>query len=437
MVKGGFILKRSHLSTDISPNLDGEDVVLSGWVEIKRDLGKIKFIVLRDYKGRVQITLPPKTSVNVIKIFDNLGKEDVITVKGKIKTMANAPGGVEIIPNDIVILNKAIVPLPLEITGRISADLDTRLDNRILDLRTPKTNSIFKIRNLALSTMRDFFYEQDFIEINTPKIIASSTEGGTELFPVAYFEKEAFLAQSPQLYKEQLISTFEKVFEIAPVFRAEESSTTRHLAELIMVDFEIAFSDYNSVMDICELLLDKIFKIVNQKCKNELSILKKKLQVPEKPYPKYTYSQIIDILAKDGFELIWGEDLSTTAIRKLGEIVPGPYFIIDWPTKEKPFYAAPKKDKPEVCESFDMMYGWLELASGATRIHEKDLLINRIKEKGMQPEAFDYHLKVFDWGMPPHAGCGLGLARIVMALTGIENIREAVLFPRDRIRLIP
>ena len=204
-----------------------------------------------------------------------------------------------------------------------------------------------------------------------------------------------------------------------------------------MIDFEMAFADYQTVMNSCEALLDKIFKDTKKECPNELEILKVNLQTPKLPYPRYTYDQILSMLAKDGLEIPWGEDLSTIAIRKLGELVKGPYFIIDWPTKEKPFYVSPKKNNPNVCESFDMMYGWLELASGATRIHNKELLVERIKEKGMRPEAFDFHLKVFDWGMPPHAGCGLGLARIVMILTGLENIREAVLFPRDRIRLTP
>ncbi|MHA1409321.1 MAG: aspartate--tRNA(Asn) ligase, partial [Candidatus Odinarchaeia archaeon] len=278
-------MKRTHLSVDINPKLDGEEVILSGWVETKRDLGKIKFLILRDYKGKVQITLPPKTAEEIVKIFDSLSKEDVITVKGYVKEMPKAPAGAEVIPTGITILNKAVTPLPLEITGRINADLDTRLDNRILDLRRPKSNAIFKIRNSVIQSVREFFIEKDFMEINSPKIIASSTEGGTELFPVAYFEKEAFLAQSPQLYKEQLTSTFEKVYEIAPVFRAEESSTTRHLSELIMIDFEMAFSDYNDVMDICESMLDKVFKDVNKKCREELKLLNPDFQVPKTPYP--------------------------------------------------------------------------------------------------------------------------------------------------------
>ncbi|MHA1755115.1 MAG: aspartate--tRNA(Asn) ligase [Candidatus Odinarchaeia archaeon] len=430
-------MERTHLSCDINPTKDGEKTQLLGWVDVKRDLGKIKFIILRDYKGKLQVTLPPNTSKEVVDVFNKINREDVIEVKGYIKSMPKAPNGAEVIPEEINIMNKAIAPLPIETSGRVSADLDTRLDNRILDLRRPKTNAIFKIRNKVLQSIREFFNKNDFIEINTPKIIASATEGGTELFPVAYFDKEAFLAQSPQLYKEQLTSVFEKVYEIAPVFRAEESNTTRHLAELIMVDFEIAFSDYIKVMNITEALLDHVFNKVNVDCQNELQLLNADFKVPETPYPRYTYDEIIKLLSKKGIEISWGEDLNTIAIRKLGEEIKGPYFITDWPTAEKPFYVNPKKDNPNICESFDLMYSWLELASGATRIHEKNTLIEQIKNKGMRPESFDFHLKVFDWGMPPHAGCGIGLARLIMIITGEENIRETVLFPRDKNRLTP
>jgi aspartyl-tRNA synthetase len=288
-----------------------------------------------------------------------------------------------------------------------------------------------------LIAIRNFFIENDFIEVQTPKIIASATEGGTELFPVAYFDKEAFLAQSPQLYKEQLTSVFEKVYEIAPVFRAEESNTTRHLSEIVMLDMEAAFHDYNDIMNFCERLLDRVFKEIIDKCQDELSILKQKLQRPKTPYKRYSYSEIIEILESNGVEIKWGDDIDTFALRKLGELIKEPYFIKDWPTKNKPFYISPRKDNPEISESFDLMYSWLELASGGTRIHQKELLVDRIKEKGMRPESFDFHIKTFDWGMPPHAGCGIGLARLLMAVAGLENIREAVLFPRDRYRLTP
>ncbi len=417
--------------------MEGCKVKLLGWVEVKRDLGKIKFIILRDYKGKIQITIPPTSSVELAEIFNKLSREDVIAVSGVVKNTPQAPNGVEVIPSEINIINKAVSPLPLELTGKVKVELDTRLDYRILDLRTARANAIFRINNVMLITIRNFFIENDFIEVHTPKIIASATEGGTELFPVAYFDREAFLAQSPQLYKEQLTSVFEKVYEIAPVFRAEESNTTRHLSEIVMLDMEAAFQDYNDIMNFCESLLDRVFKEVIDRCQNELEVLKKNLQRPKTPYKRYSYSEVLEILSNNGVEIKWGDDIDTLALRKLGELIKEPYFIKDWPTKSKPFYISPRVDNPEVSESFDLMYGWLEIASGGTRIHKKELLINRIKEKGMRPESFDFHIKTFDWGMPPHAGCGIGLARLLMAITGLDNIREAVLFPRDRYRLTP
>ncbi|MEM2109830.1 MAG: aspartate--tRNA(Asn) ligase [Candidatus Odinarchaeota archaeon] len=425
------------MSKDIHPSMAGQKVKLLGWVEIKRDLGKIKFIILRDYKGRLQVTFPPDVSKELTDTFNRLGREDVISISGIVKNMPQAPKGVEILPEEIKIINKSISPLPLELTGKVKVELDTRLDNRILDLRTARSNAIFKINNVVLTAVRNFFVENEFIEIHTPKIIASATEGGTELFPVAYFDKEAFLAQSPQLYKEQLTSVFEKVYEIAPVFRAEESNTTRHLSEIVMLDVEAAFTDYDDIMNLCERLLDQVFAEVISKCSEELAALKQKLTRPKIPYKRYTYSEVIEILSNNGVEIKWGDDIDTLALRKLGELLKEPYFIKDWPTEGKPFYIAPRSDKPEISESFDLMCGWLEIASGGTRIHQKDLLINRIREKGMRPESFDFHIKTFDWGMPPHAGCGIGLARLLMALTGLDNIREAVLFPRDRYRLTP
>jgi len=428
--------RRTHYSTQIGPDLDGKEVTVFGWAERIRDLGGIKFIILRDSHGRVQITVP-ETNEIVSKKAKSIGKEDVIGVKGVVKEMDRAPGGAEIIPNQIKLLNTAISPLPLELTGKVEAELDTRLNARILDLRRPRPYAFFRLRHGVSRYTREFLIDQGFLEIHTPKIISSATEGGTELFPIAYFEDEAFLAQSPQLYKEVLTAVFEKVFEIAPVFRAEESSTTRHLAELIMIDIEQAFATADDIMKISEELIAYVMRETIENYKNELKTLKSKITPPSTPFPRYTYDEILEILNKKGIKISWGEDLHTQAIRTLGEIFPGPYFITDWPIAEKPFYIAPKEDNPKLAEGFDLMYGWLELASGGTRVHNKSLLIQRLEEKGLNPLSFEFHLKAFDWGMPPHAGCGIGLARTLMVLTGAQNIREVVLFPRDRHRLTP
>ena len=430
--------RRTHFSSEISPKLDGLEVIVCGWVQRTRQLGKLIFIVLRDREGTLQITVHKnKVTSSLFEKLRKLKTEYVIAVKGVVRASKEAPRGVEILPKEAKILNITNLPLPLDPAGKVPADLDTRLDARIVDLRRPKSFAIFKIRHALLQNIREFFVKKGFIEVNTPKIIATATEGGTELFPVSYFDRVAYLAQSPQLYKEELTAAFEKVFEIGPVFRAEEHRTTRHLAELIMVDIEEAFATAEDAMRILEELTIYVFQKLKTECAAELKTLERTLEIPKTPFPRYTYDEILKMLEKDNIAIPWGEDLPTPALRKIGEQLKGPYFITDWPTKSKPFYIKPRNDNPEVCESFDFMWGWLELASGGTRIHNKELLIERLKSQGLNPESFKYHLQTFDWGMPPHAGFGLGLARLLMIICGVNNIRECVLFPRDIDRLTP
>jgi len=293
------------------------------------------------------------------------------------------------------------------------------------------------IRHTTLEATRDFLLKKGFVEVNTPKIISSATEGGAELFPVAYFEREAFLAQSPQLYKEQLVINFEKVFEIGPVFRAEKSHTRRHVTEFVSIDIEEAFATAEDVMKVAEELMQYVCRFVKDKCQKELKILKHEIEVPKIPVRRFTYDKILEELAEEGVKVSWGEDLPTPAYRTLGQLHPHFYFIVDWPTSLKPFYIKPHDDNPETSEGFDLMWHWIEIASGGTRVHDKDLLVRRLEEKGLSPESFKYHVQTFDYGMPPHAGWAIGLERLVMMLTGIKNIREVILFPRDRFRLTP
>jgi aspartyl-tRNA synthetase len=275
------------------------------------------------------------------------------------------------------------------------------------------------------------------MEVFTPRIIVSATEGGSALFPVAYFTREAFLAQSPQLYKEQLCLDFEKVFEIGPFFRAEESHTRRHLSEFISVDIEQAFASADDVMNVLEELIHTVCKDVAQNCTRELELLGHKIKVPEVPFKRVTYSKVLEELEAEKIHINWGEDIPTTAYRALGKLHPYYYFITDWPTKTKAFYIQPQDKNPELSEGFDLMWHWVELSSGGTRIHSKELLTKRLSEQGLSIESFKTHLQAFDYGMPPHAGWGLGLARLVMVLTRVKNIREVVLFPRDQFRLTP
>jgi aspartyl-tRNA synthetase len=430
--------RRTHYSIGVRPELDGQEVTLFGWVQEIRDLGGIRFIILQDREGTVQITVPrKKVSSEVLSKSDALQRRYSIGVKGIVKKTEITPRGVEVIPKEIKIFGTASPQLPIDITGKVPAQLEVRLDARALDLCREENIAIFKIQHTAVEAIRSFLFERGFIEVHTPRIIASATEGGAALFPVDYFERKAFLAQSPQLYKEQLVMSLEKVFEIGPFFRAEESHTRRHLSEFVSIDIEQAFASAEDVMRLLEQLMQHTCMVVGEKCERELAILKHRVDVPEIPFKRLTYDQVLEDLRKEGIEIPWGEDIPTPAFRTLGKIHPCFYFITDWPTRSKAFYIKPRDDNPEICEGFDLMWRWIELSSGGTRIASKELLVKRLREKGLNPESFKYHLQAFDYGMPPHAGWAIGLERLTMMLTGKKNIREVTLYPRDKFRLTP
>jgi nondiscriminating aspartyl-tRNA synthetase len=429
---------RTHYSASVTPRMDGEEVTLFGWVQEIRDLGGIRFIILQDREGTIQVTVPrKKVTSEVLAKSEVLQKRCSIGVKGTVRKTTMTPRGVEVVPKEIKVLSTAAVQLPLDVTGKTPANIEARLNARALDLCQEQNVAIFKVQHHALEAIRDFLFEEGFLEVHTPRIIASATEGGAALFAVDYFGQKAFLAQSPQLYKEQLVISLEKVFEVGPFFRAEESHTRRHLSEFVSVDIEQAFADAEDVMDLLEHVMQHVCKIVKEKCSRELATLKHRLEVPEVPFKRLTYDEVLNDLKKEGVEVPWGEDVPTSAVRVLGRLYPYFYFITDWPTHSKAFYIKPRQNKPELCEGFDLMWRWIELVSGGTRIAEKELLVRRLKEKGLNPEAFKYHLQAFDYGMPPHAGWAIGLERLTMMLTGKKNIREATFYPRDRLRLTP
>jgi nondiscriminating aspartyl-tRNA synthetase len=429
---------RTHYTSQVTPEIDGQEVTLFGWVQDIRDLGGIRFIILQDREGTIQLTIPKKRiQPEVLSKSDLLQKRFSVGVKGNVKKTNMTPRGIEVIPNAIKIFNVASEQLPIDITGKTPALVESRLDARPLDLCQERNLATFKVQHKALEAIRSFLFEKNFLEVHTPRIIASATEGGAELFTVDYFGQKAYLAQSPQLYKEELTLSFEKVFEVGPFFRAEESHTRRHLSEFTSVDIEAAFSNSTDVMALLEQVIHHACTVVREKCTNELSVLGYKFEVPQIPFKRLTYDQVLDDLKKQDVTISWGEDIPTEAFRVLGKLYPFFYFITDWPTQTKAFYIKPREDKPEFCEGFDLMWRYIELVSGGTRIAQKDQLINRLKEKGLNPESFKCHLQAYDFGMPPHAGWGLGLERLTMILTGNKNIREVTLYPRDRVRLTP
>lgn len=419
--------------------MNGESVTLMGWIHEIRDLGGIIFVLLRDRNGITQITAPSKKiSPELLEEIRKLRKESVLAVKGKVQGSPKAPGGVEVIPEEIKLLNNSKQPLPLDPTEKVRAEIDTRLDSRFLDIRKHSVSAIFKIKSAMLHSVRVYLEEKGYMEVNTPKLVGSATEGGTELFPITYFEREAFLGQSPQLYKQMMMATgLDKVFEIAPIFRAEEHDTLRHLNEVISIDAELSFATQEDAMNILEKVVHHAIKEVKENCQVELEDLGVELEVPEIPFPRLEYDEVVDIVNSKGVQLQHGEDLSRAAEKALGEVMEGYYFITDWPSEIKPFYVMPREDAPEKSYAFDLMYRDLEISSGATRVHQHDLLVEQIKSKGLNPDSFQRYLAAFEYGMPPHAGWGLGAERFTMCITGMKNIRETVLFPRDRRRLTP
>ena len=415
--------------------MDGVEVTVMGWILTVRGHGNISFATIKDKNGSLSIIAKKgDCSDEIREKISTLKAHSSIGVTGKVKSSEKAPGGYEIIPTELRVYSEVSKIPPFEPTVKTVKNIDTRLEVRPIDLRRNVLQHVFKTRSLVLKTIRDYFNDQNFVEINTPKMIATATEGGAALFPIFYYNKEAFLAQSPQLYKEQLTMSFEKVFEIAPIFRAEPSRTNRHLAEAISIDLEEAFVDYNDVMNRIEEIIKVSINAVNEYIKNNPDSEFTPTPVPES-IPRYTYDDLVDRMQKAGAKTEWGDDLYPSNLKKIG--LDGFYFITDWPLGPKPFYVKDSKSNPKISESFDLMFGDLELSSGSTRIEKRDELAQRMSNKGMKTDSFEYHLNAFDYGVPPHAGCGIGLERLIMALTGTENIRDTTFYPRDVDRLTP
>ncbi|MGN6348753.1 MAG: aspartate--tRNA(Asn) ligase [Candidatus Nitrosocosmicus sp.] len=430
------MLTRTHFSKELENLQIGYEVRIAGWIEDFRDIGKLGFITLRDVTGAIQSVL----------LGDNLEKakkiprQSSVLIVGTVQSTKSKNFQIEVLAKEIYIYSEANLTLPIDPTGRIESNLDNRLDSRALDLRNPKVSKIFLLRSNILKVIRDFLTLQSFIEVNTPKIIGSASEGGSNLFSFEYFKKKGYLAQSPQLYKEQLIVALDRVFEIAPYFRAENSHTVRHLNEFISVDIEAAYLDYFDIMNIIEELLKTIFRYL-QESDNlpDNSLLKKKpvKELVSAPFPRLSYEQCINDLSNMDEKISFGDDLSDSSLRKLGEKYDDFFFIVDWPLQLKPFYIHEHDKNPLLSKSFDLQFGYLELVSGGTRQHDINKLRNRLQDQGLSTASFTDHLRTFEWGMPPHSGCGLGFDRLMMVLSGQSNIREDVLYPRDTSRISP
>ncbi|MFP4530304.1 MAG: aspartate--tRNA(Asn) ligase [Halodesulfurarchaeum sp.] len=431
---------RTH-AADAEP---GMEATIAGWVHEIRDLGGIAFLILRDRTGKIQVKFEKdELDETLVDRALSVHRESVLQVTGTVFEEDRAPTGVEIVPDSLAVVAEADPELPLDPSGKVGAELSTRLDNRTLDLRRDETRAIFEIRGEVLRAARETFRELGGTEITTPKIVATGTEGGTELFPITYFGREAFMNQSPQLFKQLLAASgLERVFEIGPIFRAEEHNTPRHLNEATSIDFESAFIDADEAMDVAETFVRSVYEAVEANCSDQLETLglADSFAVPAADFPRITYEEAIQRANATGVveeQLVWGDDLPTEAEKALGEDIGQHYFITNWPSEVKPFYIKDEDDDPDVSTGFDLNHPRMELVSGGQREHRYDELVEGFEAQGLDPAAFEYYTKMFKYGMPPHAGWGMGAERLLVTMLDLDNIREAVLFPRDRTRLSP
>ena len=426
-------ISRTHLIEDLNSSMEGQDVLFGGWVVDLRKLGKMAFLTVRDVTGMCQVIVKG----DAMSLLEGLNRQSVVRILGKVQASKAKDFDFEVSAIELQVLAKAEYPLPIDPIGRLESDIDNRLNSRALDMRNQKTASIFKLRSQVLASIRETLIKRKFIEINTPKIIGSASEGGADLFSLDYFGKQAYLAQSPQLYKEQMTIGLERVFEISSFYRAEKSHTGRHLSEFTSVDIEAAMMDYTDVMDVLESIVVDVFKNTAENSKTEQQDIGHEIKIPDSPFERVSYTQALEELGNLDIKLEFGEDLQDSHLRSLGDKHPGFFFLTDWPMKLKPFYIHEKDDDPTLSRSFDLQYGYLELSSGGRRLHDPEQLKSRLKEQNLDPATFEEHLKTFGWGMPPHSGWGMGLDRLMTVLIGIDNVREVTLYPRDPDRLKP
>ncbi len=432
-------LQNRKLLSDLSSKNAGESMVVAGWVYDQRDLGKIRFLVLRDASGEMQITAhKDKSPAGVFDLMQKVSRESVVLISGKIQKSEKATGGRELVPEHFEILGNAESPLPVDVSDFSKTELPKRLDYRYVDFHRRRTQAIFKIQHTLSTSFKDFFASQGFIEMQPPCLIGVASEGGADVFKVKYFEKEACLAQSPQLYKEMIACSMEKTFMITPVWRAEKHNTIRHINEIRQMDIECAFMSQMDVMKIEEKVVQHMISEIIKKNQSEIELLGLKLKVPSAKY--IDYDETIALLKKNGIKISSGDDLNPEAEKKLGELFPDTLvFVHSWPASLKPFYIMPHEGKADAkySEGFDCIYRGLEITSGGQRIHLPDLLIAKIKQKGLKVDSLKDFIDSFRYGAPPHSGWSIGLERLTMLLCDLDNIREATMFPRDRDRLTP
>lgn len=426
----------------------GETVKLAGWINVRRDHGKLIFIDLRDKSGIIQTVVLPNHE-QAYEEAKSLRSEFIVEMEGLVKERPGkakneniSTGGVEIEVEKIKIISKPEVELPIDVSGdELNLHLETLLDNRIVALRNKKVSAIFKIYSEILGAYAQEMKKSGFVEIKTPKILSSATEGGANFFKIKYFEREAYLAQSPQFYKQAGASAFERVFEIGTVFRAEPHYTTRHVNEFTGLDGEMAFiENFEDVMEQIEVVMAGIMAAVTENCQAELALYEGKI-LPVGKIPRMKLTDALEILEKEYGKKMEEVDIDAEGERMICEWVKKNHnsdfvFLTHYPAEIRPFYSMPSPDGKNT-ETFDLLFRGVEIASGGQRIHDYKQLVENIKKRGLKPEDFEHYLDIFKYGVPPHGGWGLGSERIVQKILGLGSIKEAVLFPRDVKRLTP
>ncbi len=417
----------------------GQEVLLKGWIHQIKKFGKFAFVTLRDKSGVVQLILED------LEILKELKLETSVEVKGVVKANQKAPGGLEVRVQDINIVGKTYYDLlPFSINQRdVTASLETQLDHRTISLRRSSKRAVFKVQAEIEEAFRSYLRAKGFTEIHTPKIISSGTEGGSELFTVNYFDHRAFLAQSPQFYKQMMVGAgFESVYEVGHAYRAELHNTWRHLNEYVSLDAEMGFiKDENDLMDLEEGFIKSLFEHLEKSCQKELSILGVKLQKINE-IPRIPLTEVQNILLEK-----YNKKSPIGNIDAEGEILLSQYikeeynndfvFITKYPASKRPMYTMPDDQMEGMTKSFDLIYKGLEITTGGQRIHDYEMLKENMIKFGAKPEDFEFYLNTFEYGMPPHGGFAIGLERLTMKVLDLSNIREATLFPRDLNRIEP
>jgi aspartyl-tRNA synthetase len=426
----------------------GKKVTIQGWLQTLRDQKKMQFLVMRDPSGACQVVFEKAADPALADLISTLSSEACLTISG---TAIDNPvvklGGLEMQLESLEVNNAAVSPLPLDPFAEVQPAIDFRLDWRYLDLRRPEISLIFKVQTTLEMAMREYWIKNGYIEIHTPKLTGSPSEGGAELFELPYFDRKAYLAQSPQLYKQMAMAAgFEKVFEIGPAFRADPSFTSRHMTEFTSIDMEISWIDsHDDVMREEENMLRYAYQHVKDAHGDAIKeLMGVDLQVPEVPFPRLTMAETIEILKSEGYKVPPEKkgDIDPAGERLIGQYVKERMgsdfvFIIDWPITVRPFYHMRHADHPNLTKSFDLIASGLEITTGAQREHRYDVLARQAGEKGVSLETIQSYVDSFKYGMPPHGGLGLGLSRLLMVMLGLNNVREAVFLFRGPNRLHP